>query len=561
MKKLLFISLALGLLWGCAKQGYPSGGPKDNTPPVAGVAVPPSGSTGFAAQEFFIPFDEYVTIKDAENNVLVSPPMKKKPEYVSKGKGVLVRIKDTLREGTTYLFQFKGAVADINEGNVLESYEYAFSTGSVIDSMTHRGVVLDALTLKPREEAVSVMLYESGADDSAAAKEPPVYITRCDKQGRFAFNCLKPGSYRILAIEDENKDMRFTAGEAVAFSDTLVVSRKAGVADTATADSAATEGAIIRRGSARMPIQTDCRLLISTLKQEKQRVTKSDFLSKGRLQLVMQSPLGDYELKPLGGTAADLVCSLNPKRDTLNVWTRNGDCDSIVLVMHADGLQDTLKIRMKNRGKSKAALGPVGNLPLAKTRAENKVHFFDSLRLEFINPMRPTQDSIITIRNMKDSSVVRARILLDEAGLKGVAEFAVAAGCRYEVRIEPGMMADIYGHRNDTVKFSAEISSPEQYGRLILAVDADKGDYLIELLDEKMEVVSRQTMKGTGVATFEHLSAGKYMVRAIADLNGNGEWDAGDYWTHRQPEHVVYLGKTLDVRENWDIEEAFSLKE
>ena len=169
---LLFaIILLSAIAVGCAKQGFPSGGPKDTQPPVAGEAMPPSGTTNFTAQSFYIPFDEYVVVKDAENNILVSPPMKRKPEYTPKGHGLMVKIKDTLRENTTYLFQFKGAIADLNEGNALESYEYAFSTGAILDSMTLSGTVLDALTLKAREEPVTVMLYESSKGDSVVAKE------------------------------------------------------------------------------------------------------------------------------------------------------------------------------------------------------------------------------------------------------------------------------------------------------------------------------------------------------------------------------------------------------
>ena len=91
----LFILLAVAaalLAAACAKQGYPSGGPKDETPPVVTGTEPESGTLLFDAKEFVIHFDEYVKVKDADNNILVSPPMKQKPEYKTKGRGIVVKL-------------------------------------------------------------------------------------------------------------------------------------------------------------------------------------------------------------------------------------------------------------------------------------------------------------------------------------------------------------------------------------------------------------------------------------------------------------------------------------
>ena len=59
---------------------------------------PANESRGFDGKEFYIQFDEYVVLKNATENVLVSPPMKEKPEFTTKGKGVLVKLKDTLQD-------------------------------------------------------------------------------------------------------------------------------------------------------------------------------------------------------------------------------------------------------------------------------------------------------------------------------------------------------------------------------------------------------------------------------------------------------------------------------
>jgi hypothetical protein len=49
---------AMMLLYACAKQGYPTGGPKDETPPVVLGTTPQNGTTNFDAKEFYILFHE-----------------------------------------------------------------------------------------------------------------------------------------------------------------------------------------------------------------------------------------------------------------------------------------------------------------------------------------------------------------------------------------------------------------------------------------------------------------------------------------------------------------------
>ena len=200
MKKIaiaiIIFSAACGLL-SCAKQGFPSGGPKDETPPVVQGTEPPNGTLNFNAKEFVILFDEYVTMKDV-SGVLVSPTMGKKAEFGTKGHGLVVKIKDTLQPSTTYLFQFKNAIADFNEGNLLPSFEYVFSTGGSIDSMTLRGQVVDAFSQKPLSENITVAAWAESqlADsvgDSIVAKVQPMYMTRPDKEGRFELNHLREG--------------------------------------------------------------------------------------------------------------------------------------------------------------------------------------------------------------------------------------------------------------------------------------------------------------------------------------------------------------------------------
>ena len=61
----------------CAStKAAPSGGPKDTLPPEIVAMVPAASSTGFPVEdgEITITFNEYVQVKDANKNIILSPP-------------------------------------------------------------------------------------------------------------------------------------------------------------------------------------------------------------------------------------------------------------------------------------------------------------------------------------------------------------------------------------------------------------------------------------------------------------------------------------------------------
>ena len=57
-----------------------------------------------------------------------------------------------------------------------------------------------------------------------------------------------------------------------------------------------------------------------------------------------------------------------------------------------------------------------------------------------------------------------------------------------------------------------------------------------------------------------------YYFRLIKDVNGNKEWDTGNYLEKIQPEPVIYFldpltrsAKKIELRANWDLNETFNV--
>jgi len=154
---LLFLITAWLLVEGCAKISSPSGGPKDKTSPVIVKSVPENGTVNFSEKEITVSFNEYVVLENINEKFMVSPPMAKKPEIVIRGKSMRIRFEEKLRDSTTYTFYFQDAIRDLNEGNPINNYQFVFSTGPFIDSLSVTGNVYSALTLDPPENTL-VML-------------------------------------------------------------------------------------------------------------------------------------------------------------------------------------------------------------------------------------------------------------------------------------------------------------------------------------------------------------------------------------------------------------------
>jgi uncharacterized protein (DUF2141 family) len=225
----LFISMAGILVMlggsGCANIFPPTGGPKDTLPPVLVRAIPENSSLNFTANRITLEFDEYLDLKDIQQNLLVSPVPKQMPTVESRLKTITIRLKDSLQPHTTYTLNFGNAIHDVNEGNILKNFTYIFSTGSYLDTMEFSGKVVLAETGKI-DSTLIVMLHQNYQDDSAVAKERPRYIARVNREGNFHFHFIHPGTYAIFALQDDAGQHKYTSkAQLFAFSDTPIVVR------------------------------------------------------------------------------------------------------------------------------------------------------------------------------------------------------------------------------------------------------------------------------------------------------------------------------------------------
>ena len=205
--------LLVVVLASCANRGSgPQGGPKDSIPPVPLKFEPELGALEFKGKKIEVTFDEYLQLDNVAQNLLMSPPQQTPPDVKVRGKRLIVQFQDTLRDSTTYTIDFGSAVCDFREKVPHRGFNYYFSTGSTIDTLEYTGFVYEAENMTPRS-GVFVGIHEI-LDDSAFTKEPFLRVARTDSAGFFRIGNMRPGTYRLYAVDDISRDYRFTPGEA-----------------------------------------------------------------------------------------------------------------------------------------------------------------------------------------------------------------------------------------------------------------------------------------------------------------------------------------------------------
>ena len=205
--RLLAALLYAVILASCGQPMPPTGGPRDSLPPVLLKAEPGDSSTRFQGNRITLTFDEYIQLDNPFEKLVYSPVPKVKPEAEGRLKNVVIRIKDTLEENTTYSIDFDDAIRDINENNPLRGFRYVFSTGQQIDTDSLVGRVFYAESGKT-DSLLQVILHPS-EKDSAVAKRRPRYATRTRADGSFAFRFLAPGSYHVFALKDADGGLKY----------------------------------------------------------------------------------------------------------------------------------------------------------------------------------------------------------------------------------------------------------------------------------------------------------------------------------------------------------------
>jgi hypothetical protein len=595
---LVFVVLISSMFHNCANIVPPTGGLRDSIPPQIIGSNPPIYSTEILPSRITISFDEFIELRNLQQQFLISPPQAEIPEIKQRGRVLTIDFKSELEPFTTYTLNFGNAIVDLNEGNILSNFEFVFSTGETIDSLTIKGKVLNAFENKP-EENVTVMLYPNHGD-SVPMKDIPLYVTRTDKEGNFKLRHLRADTFKLFALVDVNNNYLYDrpGSEAIAFLDTLIFPTGADFITQMLADSVQVKQDTIPNKSPAPEGETDQEhehehnadhmhgeeaqkeptilLRLFTEDVAKQYISSAIRPERNRLFFTLNRPSRQEPvIKTLNFSTDEAwkVLESSPENDSVHIWitdTLVSKLDSIQLEISffdekpdsVYTLYDTIQFRFAEveerassglKRPSAAADVPFTiNMRNNETLELNKTITFSSRR-----PVTDVDTSKIEFTEIIDSIVTQVPFVLEQDSLfprRFLLKTSLKEDNQYKLFAEPGAFTDIYKQINDTIQIEFKTQKETAYGSLLLDVKNNTPSVILQLLDDKNNILKENLISEDGLIEFMFLKPQKYRLRVIYDKNNNGKWDTGNYLLGLQPEKVALFKEDISIRAAWELE-------
>lgn len=518
----------------CAKKGRPTGGPKDEEAPLFVIANPPYKTVNFNSDEIKIEFNEYITLKDLNKQLVISPPLNpSNPSLItpqgSPSKFINIKILDTLLKNTTYTFDFGNSVQDNNEGNKLERFKYVFSTGSYIDSLNLKGSVKHSYKSEEVED-IKLLLYrlDSSFTDSIIYKRKPNYVTSTLDSSNYNFTNLRKGNYLLIALKDKSSDYLFDPkiDEIGFYKDPIVLPR----------DSIVNE-----------PITIFKEKIPFIFRRAKE-------FRKGQLIFSYEGEPNNLKIDVLSDVPEDFktISYYEKDKDTLNLWHSPIQRDSLVFKVTEGASIDTVTVRL--RKKELDSLRVTSSI-------RGLLEYKDTLFFETNNPIVTIDTSKISFVD-KDTLKIPFTPVVSKAESKVGILFQKKFDDNYILNLYPDALKDIFNQSNDSIKVAFRTKSLEDYGDITLSIVNPKSTtVIIQLTDTKDNTISEQIVTTTETISFNYLNPKEYKIRIIYDANKNGKWDTGNYLKRQKAEKVEYFPEIQTVRSNWSLNEVIRIEE
>jgi hypothetical protein len=533
-------ALAAALWSSCAKVGAPPGGPEDKTGPSLIEFYPRSNAVSVPRRMTArLVFSEPVNRASVEAALFLSPDPRERVRYRWRGRALDLIFLDSLEDERTYVISVGSQAKDLRGNPAGITNTIAFSTGEHID----RGRIDGWLSGVSAPQAVSLWAYLLAGDSVVnPARQDADYRLQSGRDGRFRFEYLKAGRYRVFAVEDRNQDGRWNPpGERLGIppwdvnvTDSTMpwVSFRPAEFDTVPAR--------IHKVRAVNQRQIDVRMNRSVASLAGWMQPESgdsvavmdaypDTSGRDAWHLFSEEPLapGLYQLAASG---ADIFGNPWEGRDTVQVRER----------------PDTTRPHI------------LGTTPRDRSTATRVP---DTLTVVFDEPVTVSVDSMPSFRLISgatDTSVMTC-VLAEPRVLNFVPSPLLELAKTYTLLLDGRAIRDASGNTagDSLLSFSFSILSPDSMGTLIGRIAGDAhAPYLVSALTlREGQIAGRATVTGNGEFIIGSLPAGLYFLDVISDMDRNGAYTFGALRPLQMSEPFLLLSDTVTIRARWECEQ------
>jgi hypothetical protein len=516
--------VVVALLTSCAQVVAPTGGKKDEIPPALIKAYPKDKTTHFNAPQIVLQFDEYIQINNTSEQVVISPSLDVKPEYILQGKKLMLDFKkQPLKVNTTYTINFGNSVGDLHENNLIQNLTYVFSTGAIIDTFNIKGTCRNAFNNLPEKEMMIGLYPKSRLNDSVIYKEKPAYFGRSDANGNFRIPHIPLDSFRVVAFKDENKNLLYNHPEMIGFVNGLCYS---GSTDSAHYSIFTFIPDLYDRGKL---MDTLCRF-----------TGKFQFaIYKADPDQARSTIKSDYTWFSAGKQGVDTLTVFRITTDTLPVF----------------------KVRIKKEILEIPVRQKKGlKLPLFQAEINRAIELNDTIKIGFTTPVVHLDTSRIKIK--EDTILMKQpEFHLSPYGRGFWFIVPQKENTRYQFELLDSACKDLFGQFQKGIKHSWNSKSLKDYGLLKLTlINPFKTPIILQMTNEQETQVFKEFRVDPYMdITLEYLQPTTYKLKFIVDRNKNNQWDNGNFKQESQPEQVYYFPENIVLRANWDIEQKVDL--
>ena len=522
----LACGISVTLLQSCAQMASPPGGKKDTLAPKVVQSAPLNKSKNFRGKKLELSFNEYVTVKNLNQELLITPNIGTYETRI-RPMGLTILLDSTLKPNTTYTFNFRNAIEDVSERNVGKNIKLVFSTSDNIDSLQISGRVKHVQTNKKLEN-ILVGLYPY-TDTLSIDKNKPYYFTKTDTAGIYQLENVAAGKYYMAAFLDMNNNLLYNSNKEIV--DFI------------------TEPFIDLRSNQTRDFQVAVQNL-DPLKVAKTTATaKTVFIEFNRglgKVHIDKSPLA-YQIEQNRGIR--FYSGNVEHKDTLVFQGRLAD---------SLGREMTHTFRIKFRELAKKE---------KPTKIPYKFDIFpsvgrllspqDSIRIRLQKPVQGFDSQAVYFETGEDE-----RSYLPDAGFHWnslgneltIPTEYLPIRSKFTLAITKKAFVSVEQDSSEAFRQAFEMQDLENYGSISGAVNPAKANtsYVVQLIHPDTKEVLYET-KTTKSFVFPYVEPATYEMRAIEDRNQNGRWDIGNFKERVKPESIYFFQTKLKIKANFQL--------